>query len=127
MCFVSQFSAVPPTAAKRLKQRRRIGVTIGLGLDQVDPSLLVGLLGAQQHKISRIAALPLFLGQFKRYAGGTRGGGRGLDGLGVLLECIQRVGDILKGRQHRAAILLGRLRIRGLRGTLLMQQRSALE
>ena len=37
----------------------------------------------------------------------------------------QRVGNILKGSENRAAVLLGGLRVGGLRRPLLMQQRSA--
>ena len=45
--ILAQIRALPPAATQRLKQRRRIGITIGLGQDQVDTSLLIGLLGAQ--------------------------------------------------------------------------------
>src|ERR1700691_3398487 len=38
--------AVPPPSAQCLKQRGRIGITTGLGLDQIDARLLIGLLGA---------------------------------------------------------------------------------
>ena len=43
---LAQIRAVPPPAAKRLKQCRRIGITIGLGLHQVDQVLLISLLSA---------------------------------------------------------------------------------
>ncbi len=118
---------MPPAAAERLKQRRRVGETIGLGLHQVDPGLLIGLLGAQQRKVAGVAVLPLSLGQIQRDLGGIRGGRGCLQALGVLFERRQGVGDILKGGQDRAAILFGRLNIGGLRGALLVQQRSALE
>src|SRR5690348_15900795 len=36
--------AVPPATAKRLEQRRRVDVTIGLRLHQADPRLLIRLL-----------------------------------------------------------------------------------
>lgn len=55
--FTLQIRAVPPATAKRLNQRRRIGKAIGLGLHQVDPSLLIGLLSAQQRKIPSVAVL----------------------------------------------------------------------
>lgn len=40
---LAKIRAVPPTASQRLKQRRRISVAIGLGLNEVHRGLLVGL------------------------------------------------------------------------------------
>ena len=43
---LAQVRAVPPPAAKRLKQCRRVGKTISLGLHQADQVLLISLLSA---------------------------------------------------------------------------------
>ena len=55
------------------------------------------------------------------------GGGGGLEGVGVLLERMQRVRDVLKGGQDRAAILFGGLGKGGLGGALPMPQGAAIE
>ena len=47
--------------------------------------------------------------------------------VGVLLERIQRVSDILKGGQNRAAILFGGLRISGFRGALPVKESAAVK
>ena len=52
---------MPPSAAQRLIQRRRIGKAIGLSLDQVDPSLLIQLLSAQK----RNQAITVFVTKLK--------------------------------------------------------------
>src|ERR1700692_1063172 len=69
-----QISAVPPPAAQCLKQRCRIGKTIGPSLHQVYAALLIRLLGAQQRKIAGVAALPLPPRQIQGDLGGIRRG-----------------------------------------------------
>src|SRR5689334_1103926 len=54
---------MPPATAQSLKQRSCIGIATGLSLYQVDPRLLIGLLGAEQYQVTRIARLPLTLGE----------------------------------------------------------------
>src|SRR5580698_6005814 len=46
-----EFRAIPPSAAKRLEQRRRIGKAAGLRLQTRDPRLLVSLFRVQQGEI----------------------------------------------------------------------------
>ena len=58
---------MPPAAAQRLKQRRRVGKTIGLRLHEVDAGLLIGLFRAQQRQIADVAVLPLPLRQIQSY------------------------------------------------------------
>ena len=41
--ILGELRAAPPTAAQRLKERRRVSVAIGLGLDEVQHGLLVCL------------------------------------------------------------------------------------
>src|ERR1700678_1381521 len=42
-----QIGAVPPAAAQSLKERGGVGIAIGLGLNEVDYGLVVGLFRAQ--------------------------------------------------------------------------------
>ena len=46
MIVLGQIRPMPPATAQRLKQRRRVGITIGLRLDEIDAGLLTGLLRA---------------------------------------------------------------------------------
>src|SRR6185437_9222876 len=122
-----QIGAMPPAAAQGLKQRRRIGVAILLGLDGGDARLLIGLFGAQQCKIIGVAVLSPTLCQGQGRFGGGFGIGRGLEAFGVLRQRRQSIGDILEGVEDGAAILLGRLGIGGAGGAFLMQKRARIE
>src|SRR5580692_7112269 len=51
MLFPGQLRTIPPPAAKRLKQRRRVGKAAGLRLQANDARLLVGLFGIQHGEI----------------------------------------------------------------------------
>ena len=106
-----QIGAIPPAASQCLKQCRRIGETIGLRLQAIDPRLLIGLFGIQHREIVGVAVLQLALGQIERHPGGVFGRRGRLECERILLECGQRVGDILEGSLHRAAILLECLHI----------------
>src|ERR1700722_11449645 len=53
--ILAQIRAVPPPSAKRLKERSRIGIPIGLRLHQADHGLLIGLLCAWQRRIAGIS------------------------------------------------------------------------
>src|SRR6516164_7761897 len=66
---------MPPAAAQRLKERGRVGIAARLSLYQADARLLVGLLGAEQREVARIAGLPLTPGEVQRRFGGIGGGG----------------------------------------------------
>src|SRR3984957_3486823 len=61
-----QFRAVPPAAAERLEQRRRVGVSICLREHEIDPGLLTRLFGTQQRKIASHARMPLAFRQVER-------------------------------------------------------------
>src|SRR6516225_5645262 len=115
---------MPPAAAQRLKERGRVGIAARLSLYQPDARLLVGLLGAEQREVARIAGLPLTPGEVQRRFGGIGGGGGCLQLFGVRGERGERIGDILAGCQNGAAILCGCLQVAGSRGALLVQQRS---
>ena len=39
---------MPPSAAESLKQRGGVGITVGLGLDEIDYGLLISLHSANQ-------------------------------------------------------------------------------
>src|SRR5579872_581981 len=119
--------SMPPAAAERLKERGGVGVAAGLSLHQVDARLLIGLLGAEEREVRCVAVLPLTLREVECGLGRIGGGGGGLQLFGILGERRQRIGHVLTGGEDRAAILRGRLVIRGLRGALLVQQGSALE
>src|SRR6516225_6110019 len=118
---------VPPAAAQRLKQRRRIGVAAGLSLHQADACLLIGLLGAEQREVTGVAVLPLTLGEIQGGFGGSGGGSRRLEPIGILCERGQGIGHILTGGQNRAAVLRGGLRVGGPGGALVVQQGPSLE
>ena len=80
---------MPPAAAQRLKQRGRVGIASGLGLDQIDARLLVGLFGVQQSEIAGVAVLPLPLRQVQRDFGRIRGVRGGLQCFGILLKAVR--------------------------------------
>ena len=94
--------AIPPSTAQRLEQRGGIGVTICLGLHQVNHGLLIGLFRAQQGKIVRIANLHLLRGKVECNFSGVGRGRSGFETVGVLFERMQRAGYILKGSWGRS-------------------------
>jgi len=102
-------------------------VAAGLRLHQRNLALLVGLFGVQQRQIVGVAVAPLTLRQIARDFGRIGGGLGRLQGLGVLFERGQGIGDILKGGQHGAAILFRSLSIGRPGGAFLVQQLAALE
>ena len=122
-----QSRAMPPAAAQRLEQCCRVGIPIGLRLDQVKPRLLRALLGAEQHEIAGVAILPLTLRQIEGEIGRIGRARRCFQTNRVLFQGRQRIGDILERAQHGTAILFRRFDIGGLRRTLLVQQRTAIE
>src|SRR6185312_9133248 len=122
MLFICQFRVMPPTAPQRLVQRRSVGKAAGLGFDQRDARLLIRLLGSQQFEGPDVSVPQLQLRQIQRGLRGTLGLRGGLQCLGVLIQPDQRVGDVLEGDQHGAAILLGRFDVGGFRGAFLMHE-----
>src|SRR5580658_3134343 len=102
---LGHIGAVPPSAAQSLKQRGCVGVTIRLGLHKVNEGLLIGLFRAQEREVVRVAGFKLFLRQVEGDACGIFGGCRGLQGVGVLLERIKGIRDILERGEDSAAIL----------------------
>src|SRR6185503_5748176 len=71
MIVLGEFRAMPPATAKRLKQRRCIGITAGLGLHETDPGLLVGLLRSQQSEVAGVTVLHLPLCQVECHLGSS--------------------------------------------------------
>src|SRR5512146_1646538 len=118
---------MPPAAAKRLAERGGIGETVGFGLNQAEPGLLIGLIGVEHRQISGISVLVLEAGEIEARLRGVRRFRRRVQRIGILLERDERVGDVLERREHGAAILLGALLIGVAGGALLMQPRSAVE
>jgi len=66
--------------------------------------------------------LVLISGQVQGDPGGSSCLSRSPQGVGILPGRMQRVADILKGDQDRAALVFGSLSIGGLRGAFLMPQ-----
>lgn len=122
-----QVRAVPPAAAKGLKQCGGVRVTIRLSLNLAEQGLLIGLFSAQEREIVSIAGVKLFLRQIERYSSGLGGGGRGLQTVGVLLDRVQGISHILKGSQHSAAVLFVGLSVRRSRGPFPVKQSLAIK
>ena len=118
---------MPPAAAKRLKQCRRVGVTIGLGLHEADARLLPRSLRVQQREIVDGAELILPSRKIKARECRAFGGGLRDQGIGVRLQRPQCVGDVLARPDDRAAILRRGLLEGGDGGALLVQQRAGVE
>src|SRR5581483_7949674 len=104
-----QFLPVPPPAAQRLEQRGSVRVARGLCLHARDARQVIRLFGAEQGELVDVTVAQLPLRKIERGARGVFGFRRGLQRFGVVLQSSQRVGDVLKCRQHGAAVLLGRL------------------
>jgi len=119
--------SVPPSATKSLKQSSGVCIAIGLRLNEVDHGLLIRLFCAQERQIIGVSGLILFLCQIERHARGILCGCCCLQGIGILLEGIQSVRDVLKCGQYRAAILFGGLSISGFRGALAVQQGASVK
>jgi hypothetical protein len=59
--ILGHIRAVPPSAAKSLKESSSITITIGPGLNEIDHRLLVSLFGAKERQVIGIAGLILLL------------------------------------------------------------------
>src|SRR6266851_3822871 len=104
--------AVPPAAAERLRQRRGVRKTIGLRLHESDQSRLVSVLCGKQSQIIDGTELQLSARNSKALEGGALGRISRLQSVGVGLNRMQRIGDVLKG---------------GDGGAFLMQQGASIE
>ena len=120
-----RFHQPPP---KRLEQRDGVAIAGRLGLDAreqrlVDrPSRRSTERDSSRSQTSSLPAREIvshFRGILRVDVGGER--------IGVGDRCMQRIGDVLVGRNHRALILGRGLPQRGLRRALSMQQRAAFE
>ena len=80
---LAEVRAVPPSAAESLEQRDGIGITIGLGLREVDHGLLIRLLRVYQHQVAGITGFQLSPAKFKRDLGGI-----GFQSVGVPLSAL---------------------------------------
>jgi len=110
-----------------LKECGGIGVAIGLGLNKADNGLLICLFCTQNGKVVGGTGLQLPSRQFKRGSGGGFGVDGGVDSIGILFKCVQRVGNILKRGKNGGAILFRSLNERCLGCTLTMQQSATLK
>src|SRR5208337_2060213 len=70
--------AVPPAAAKSLKQCCSVGIPIRLSLHKVKQGLLISLLRTQEFQVVGVAGLKVFLSQVEGDAGGVFCCGHGL-------------------------------------------------
>jgi len=122
--------AIPPTTPQRLKQGRRVRVSISLRLRETKHCLLIGLLRIQQCEVSHrpkfdVAAhrhQTLLCGLFSAQARTQR--------LCVELQGSQRIRDVLESGQNGAAVLSSRLvefRLRGREKSLLSKLDLALK
>src|SRR5215469_10629666 len=125
--LLGQILAVPPAAAERLKQGRRIAQACGARLHNLKGRLQIVLLCSEQQKDVRIAGLHLSLREIETHLGSTLEITRRFQCVGIILNRVQRIGDILDRPNHRACISPSRGLI-GIFGALnLMQQRAAIE
>ena len=120
-------SAIPPTAAERHEKRRGVGETRRLGLHAQQRGAEVDPLCGKHGDLRDLAILQLHAHDIKAALRGVFALASGFDRPGVHLQGTQRVGDVLKGVDDRAAILrVGLLQSRDCR-TFLVQQRHAVE
>src|ERR1700751_6481938 len=119
--------AVPPPAAQSLEQCRSVGVARSLRLDERKQCRVIGVLGSEQSEIADGAELQLAALNLEALEGGALCCDRRLQGLGIGLHSVQRVGDVLQGSNNRAAIHRSRLVEGSVGSTFLMQQSAGLE
>ncbi len=99
-----------------------VGIARGPGLGEGEHRLLVGLLRVEQAEIIDVAEFQPPAHEVEAPRRGALGGDRLLQRDRIRLDRAQRVGDVLEGGDHRAAILRQRLVVGGdcgpsLRGT----------
>jgi hypothetical protein len=84
-------------------------------------------LRVEQGQVVDRAELILLLGEAEAGGGSVLGRRLGAQGISVGLQRPQRIGDILEGREHGAAVLRGRLLEGGHGGELLVLQGAGIE
>src|SRR6516165_7900540 len=125
--LLGQILAVPPAAAERLKQGCGIAQARGTRLHDLKGCLQIGLLRSEQNENIGIAGLHLLLREIETHLGGTLEITRRFQCVGIIVNRVQRICDILDRTNHRACISPSR-RLIGIFGALqLMQQRAAVE
>ena len=118
---------IPPAAAERLKQRRRIGEPRRAGLHHLNHRLLIGLLGVEQQQDVGVAGFHLLAGEVETHLRSAFEVARGLQRIRVVLQGAQRVGDVLHGGDDGAPVSPGR-RVVSVLGLLeLVQKRAAVK
>src|SRR5882724_1739259 len=107
-------TAVPPSTAERLEERRGVRVARRLRLNQTDLRLLVLTLRVEKREIARRAELELLGRHVEAFARGRLGIRLRLERDRVELQSKQHVGDVLKRAEHGLLILREGLLVGGL-------------
>src|SRR3981189_3769618 len=111
-------TAVPPSAAERLEERRGVRVARRLRLNQTDLGLLVLALRVERREIARRAELELLGRHVEAFARRGLGLGLRLERDRVELQGKQHVGDVLERAEHGLPILREGLIVGGFGGAL---------
>src|SRR5258706_6707 len=106
-------TAVPPSTAERLEERRGVRVARRLRLNQTDLRLLVLPLRVEKREIARRAELELLGRHVEAFARGSLGIGLRLERDRVELQCEQHVGDVLERAENGLLILRESLVVSG--------------
>src|SRR5580704_1774504 len=101
--------SIPPPAAERLKQRRRVGVSIRPGLNRRQRRRVVGLLRVEYGNQADRSQSALLLCEIKAFFRGPFRFCTRLERVGIRVERAQRVGHILACQDDGGAVLRGRL------------------
>src|SRR5208337_2759589 len=126
LLIVRLHGTVPPSAAERLKQAGRVGITIRFGLDQGQFREVVSLLCVQHRDQTDRSQFALMLSEIKGPLGGAIGLGTGPQGITIRLQRTQAISHILAGQYDSAAILCRRLIEGCVRSTFLVQERPGI-
>ena len=71
--------------------------------------MLIGLLGIEQRQVANGPQIQLTTGNCQTFGGGPLGVNSRFNRLSIAFDGVERISDVLKSRQHRAAILRRRL------------------
>ena len=96
--------AVPPAATQGLEECGGVGIAGSLSLHQGDQCYLVSVLDTQQPEKADRAELQLTARDLQTLEGGALCRICRLQGVGIRLQGVQRIGDILEGGDDLAAI-----------------------
>lgn len=96
MLTASPVNSIPPPATERLKQRRGIGIADGLDLYQHDLRLVISHFGGKHGQFANVTERELPARNGKRAGSGDRRRAGSTDRIGVRLDGMQRVCNILK-------------------------------